>query len=221
MAGRGSMEVSSAVLCHLDSLNLENKKQIRLFCDGCGGQNKNAHVIHALYYWLKKKSPENLNEIHLTFPVRGHSFLPADRVFGRVEKALRKYTSLKTKEEYEDIYNSFGTVKSLSSDWILYDVKKLQSFLKKIDGISDVKRIILKKNHRSPITVTCFQNFRYESVLEVPKSLLKKGKKDSQLTLEAASVGRPLKEKKKKIFEAFIGTRIWRYMERRRRPEMV
>lgn len=51
--------------------------------------NKNSHLIHALCYWLKVKSPPALEEIQVTYPVRGHSFLPADRAFGRVEKSLR------------------------------------------------------------------------------------------------------------------------------------
>lgn len=56
LAGRGSIEVSSAILNHLNSLDLNGIKILRLFCDGCGGQNKNSHVVHALYYWLKRQS---------------------------------------------------------------------------------------------------------------------------------------------------------------------
>lgn len=82
LAGRGSVEVSSALLTHLDSLTYKDVTFLRLFCDGCGGQNKNSHLIPALYYWLKVKSPPGLQEVQLIFPVRGHSFLPTDRAFG-------------------------------------------------------------------------------------------------------------------------------------------
>lgn len=94
-ATRGSNEIGSALLCHLDSLDIpSNVDNIRLFCDGCGGQNKNSHILHALMYWLIKKSPNHLTTIQITFPVRGHSYLPADRVFGRVEKELKQYPNI-------------------------------------------------------------------------------------------------------------------------------
>lgn len=203
MAGRGSVEVASALLEYLNSLNLAGIKLLRLFCDGCGGQNKNSHLIHALYFWLKKKSPAHLTEILLTFPVRGHSFLPADRVFGRVEKELRRITSIKLKEDYEEIYTKFGEVKSLGTDWLLCDIKALQASLKKVEGISDMKRIKLRKSNTS-VTVTCYENFIFESTTETEKSLLKKGKKDGQLKLELLPLGRDIKDKKKKSLKNLL-----------------
>lgn len=206
MAGRGSVEVASALLEHLDSLNLTGTKILRLFCDGCGGQNKNSHVVHALYFWLKQRSPEDLLEIHLTFPVRGHSFLPADRVFGRVEKELRKTTTITKKEGYEELYSQFGEVKTLGSEWLLYDVKGLQKYLKKVDGISDVKRIKLLKSDRQKfsITITCFENYRFESIRETPKTLLKKGKTESELKLDLLELGRDIQDKKIKSLKNLL-----------------
>ncbi|KAK4882697.1 hypothetical protein RN001_006016 [Aquatica leii] len=90
LAGRGATQIGSALLQHLENLNYKDINLIRLFCDGCGGQNKNSHIIHTLMYWLKNKAPENVVEIIITFPVRGHIFLPADRSFGRVEKILKR-----------------------------------------------------------------------------------------------------------------------------------
>lgn len=105
MAKRGSVEIGSALYNHLSSMNIKNSVQtIRLFCDGCGGQNKNNHIIHMLMQWLYSKSPAQVKEIHLFFPVRGHSFLPADRVFGRLEKDIRKKPVITFKDEYHDIF---------------------------------------------------------------------------------------------------------------------
>lgn len=133
-AGRGSIEIGSALLCHLDSLDIPpDVHGLRLFCDGCGGQNKNSHIIHALMYWLIKKSPSNLKTIQIPFPVRGHSYLPADRVFGRVEKVLKQYPNTYLKEDYIKHYSNFGTVKVLGQDWSLVDIKELDKKLKKID----------------------------------------------------------------------------------------
>ncbi|CAH1366613.1 unnamed protein product [Tenebrio molitor] len=85
-----AQEISSALTDFLQKAAIDdNVTDIRLFADGCGGQNKNQHVVHALTYWLQKESPQFVKRITMHFPVRGHSYLPADRVFGQVEKKLR------------------------------------------------------------------------------------------------------------------------------------
>ncbi|KAJ4425416.1 hypothetical protein ANN_28031 [Periplaneta americana] len=94
-AGRGAIEVASCITTFLSEFNFDSStKCIRLFADGCGGQNKNMHVVHALGLWLRRKAPQ-VSEILLVFPVRGRSFLPADRAFGVVEKfCVRRITFL-------------------------------------------------------------------------------------------------------------------------------
>lgn len=143
--GRGATEVGSALLHHLNSLNLEGKKMLRLFCDGCGGQNKNSHIVHCLMFWLVNESPDNIKEFFLTFPVRGHSFLPADRVFGRVEKEVKTVPVITQKEEYQTIYKRHGVVLLLGEDWGLKDVKSLEAYYKKLEGMRELKRVHLKK----------------------------------------------------------------------------
>ena len=50
-AGRGSVEVASGFCDFLEKFEfpLENNS-LRLFAGGCGGQNKNAHVVHAFSF---------------------------------------------------------------------------------------------------------------------------------------------------------------------------
>lgn len=86
-----------------------------LFCDGCSGHNRNAHIVHTLCYWLTNESPEFISEIQVAFPVRGHSFLPADRAFGRAEKVLKKNAVLTTREDYVKLYNEIGVVNELGT----------------------------------------------------------------------------------------------------------
>ncbi|KAJ4446062.1 hypothetical protein ANN_12748 [Periplaneta americana] len=42
----------------------------------------------------KLSKPFHLKERSMYFPVRGHSYLPADRVFGILEKHLRRYEKI-------------------------------------------------------------------------------------------------------------------------------
>nr|CAI5832363.1 unnamed protein product [Callosobruchus analis] len=125
----------------LEKAHIDNSiPQIRLFVDGCGRQNKNQHVIHALSYWLQKKSPQNLY-----CPIRGHSYLSADRVFGRVEKNLRDIEEVLNPVAYIKIYREFVNVHVLGEDWFIKDFKDINIVLKKNDGISDMKRIFIQK----------------------------------------------------------------------------
>lgn len=103
-SGRGATEVGSA-LQYLKFQDYTGIETVRLFCDGCGGQNKNSHIIHTMLFWLINHSPTEIKQIQITYPARGHSFLPADRVFGRIEKVIKKYPVITTKEEYKEQFS--------------------------------------------------------------------------------------------------------------------
>lgn len=203
-AGRGSTEVGSALLCHLDTLDYADIHQIRLFCDGCAGQNKNSHVVHTLMFWLANKAPENVREIIITFPVRGHSFMAADRCFGRVERILRKHPVITTTEEYIDLYSEVGGVKKLGYDWKIYDIKELETRYKKVKGIADTKRIQIQRgNNRctqnAEIRVTTHEYYRIQSTTNAHQTLLKKGKEqDIHVVLKEVKLRNTIPEKKKK-----------------------
>lgn len=114
-------EIISAVyncLCNLDIP--ENVKVIRLASDGCGGQNKNYYMIGMLGKWLLVNCPKNVKRIEYFFPMVGHSFLPSDRVFGLIEKEIKKQNTIISPDEYTDIFSKFGTVVPLAGnnlDW--------------------------------------------------------------------------------------------------------
>lgn len=204
-AGRGAEEIGSALFHHLNSLTLTDIHTLRLFCDGCGGQNRNSYIIHTLYYWLKFKAPTAVTEIIITYPVRGHSFLPADRVFGRVEKDLRKHPVLILKSDYETIYKSHGVVRSLDSgeenSWKIYNIKALEEKLKKMNGISDMKVISLKKATTGNVSVCGFQHFRFRTGTEKYTTLSKpqsRGILQSDWKVRVLESQRGIPEKKKK-----------------------
>lgn len=175
-SGRGSTEVASGMLNHLRTLDLTNINHLRLFCDGCGAQNKNNHVLHALMYFLAQHTGR-MNKISIIFPVRGHSFLPADRCFGRVERLLRKKPTIIHKAGYFEELQKVGKVKQLGQDWHLMDVKSLESHLRKLDMIRDKKKIVIekkkKKSGRWVIHVTGNEFFRFEADLQT-HTLLKR-----------------------------------------------
>ncbi|KAK5648042.1 hypothetical protein RI129_002934 [Pyrocoelia pectoralis] len=144
---RGSAETSSALHNFLNKQEFEpHIKHIRLFADGCGGQNKNAHMMHMLMIWLYKDSPKTIESVEVIFPVRGHSYLPADRVFGQIEKVVRSHSTIKSPTKYYEIYSKTGEVRRLGADWFVFDIKAALDTLKKIQGISAAKRIFIKRS---------------------------------------------------------------------------
>ncbi|CAH1980234.1 unnamed protein product [Acanthoscelides obtectus] len=161
-AGRGATEVGSALYDFLRKAEFpKNLKELTLFSDGCGGQNKNSHIVHMLMMWLHKEAPKGLQSIRMVFPIRGHSYLPADRIFGRCEKLIRSHITLKSPEKYWELYSQVRLVRKLGTDWKIYDLKSALSTFKKIETISHAKRILIKwtsKQHVAVKTETFYRN---------------------------------------------------------------
>lgn len=88
--------------------------------DSCFGQNKNMHMV-SMAMELRQCFP-NLGIEH-TFPVRGHSYLPADRVFGRIEQKIRKMDIILLPQEYHAILQQFGPVHVYGTDWEAFDYR--------------------------------------------------------------------------------------------------
>ena len=122
--GRGANSVASALTHFIEGRLATSNQQtqlIRLFSDSCIGQNKNFAVLLALHMLAAKYKVKFLHY----FPVRGHSYMPPDRAFGRVEKLLRRKETILTPHEYFAAFNEVGHVFQYGDDWKVYDFKAL------------------------------------------------------------------------------------------------
>ncbi|CAF4763168.1 unnamed protein product [Pieris macdunnoughi] len=82
---KSSSEIASAVFDTLISLDIpSDKTRVRLFADGCGGQNKNTILVGMCMKWLYSNAPPHVKKLEIIFPMVGHSFLPPDRVFAKI-----------------------------------------------------------------------------------------------------------------------------------------
>ena len=59
-------------------------KIIHLFCDSCGGQNKNWTVFRYFHYAVHVLN--RFEVLKVSFPIRGHSFLECDKDMGLVQQ---------------------------------------------------------------------------------------------------------------------------------------
>lgn len=75
-----------------------------------------------MLFSLKKQKLPGVT-VDFTFPVRGHSFLPADRVFGRIEQDIRKQETVLLPEEYIRILEKHARVHRYGEKWQCFDYK--------------------------------------------------------------------------------------------------
>lgn len=101
--------------------DVQRAGHLRLFSDSCYGQNKNVNMVGMLSSLRSSIFKDVKMEYY--FPVRGHSFLPADRVFGRIEQDIRKQDTILLPEEYTNILRKHGSVYVYGKDWESCDHK--------------------------------------------------------------------------------------------------
>ena len=105
-AKRGSCEVASAVLEFLKtSCDLKKYDTIHTFSDSCGGQNRNKNVISMFMYVCETT---NIQEWTHTFLESGHSYLPNDTDFGKIEKSKAKQTKIENFNGWVDLIKLHG-----------------------------------------------------------------------------------------------------------------
>ncbi|KAK5648470.1 hypothetical protein RI129_003362 [Pyrocoelia pectoralis] len=82
VASRGANEIASCLL-YIVNRGLTLKKHLVIWCDNCGGQNKNRILLFTLIFLAANGVFETIEQ---KFLVSGHSFMPCDRDFALIEQ---------------------------------------------------------------------------------------------------------------------------------------
>lgn len=196
---KGSNEICSALWDYLTSLDLTEVGSVLLCSEGCPGQNKNSIFMGMVGKWFKEFAPHSVKEVVVMYPVVGHSFLPPDRVFGRIEKVIRKTETVITPDEYINIFNQFGNVKKLGTEIPVFDWKSSVQECIKPPGswhfrFSQAKRFIFVKDQNMKVLLQ--GEIHYKSDIGVPKSVLKQGKAYSSIKPTELQNKVPVKKEK-------------------------
>ena len=194
-----SNEVASVVFNEINSLDLNGYNKIRLVADGCPGQNKNINVLTMCGKWLANNAPPAITNIELVFPITGHSFLPADRVFGLTEKRLKNMKTILQPAEYQSVFAEHGTVKVIGRDWTPYDWKLAAQKTVKSAGqlhfkLSKCQKINIRKTKKGNILFR--GEYSYNLVTGNEKSINRKGASFNQVQLREIPIGVPVKKEK-------------------------
>ena len=82
-ASRWSQEIASCLLYHIRNCLPPTTKEVILYSDSCGGQNRNIKMTLMLSYIVQKTE---IQEIQQKFFLPGHSFSTGDQDFGIIER---------------------------------------------------------------------------------------------------------------------------------------
>lgn len=177
---KSSNEIASAVFDLLSKADLTGKKKIRMMADGCGSQNKNSTMITMVAHWLLMCAPRHIKTIELIFPVPGHSFMPADRVFGFIEKEVKNKEVILDPSEYHNIYERYGVVTKLGEDCKVKDWKTYGSEVMKPPAqyhfkFNECKRYYVTRVKNKPGRFLLRGEINYKNDMGVSKSVMRRG----------------------------------------------
>lgn len=177
---KGSNEIISAVYHFLQNMNIiDNIKVLRVISDGCSGQNKNTGMISMLSKWLFSESPRHVKRIELIYPVVGHSFIPPDRVFAKIEKVIKTKEVITSPSEYVSVLQEHTKCTDLASIPV-YDWKSsYQNIIKPTTSwhfaFMKCKRVFITRTKTENVFVQGEVNYRAENNTKM--TITKKNKK--------------------------------------------
>lgn len=201
---KASNEIASAVFHCLNTIflspGLDHITQVRLVADGCSGQNKNQSLLGMAAKWLQDYAPVHIMGLEILFPVVGHSFLPPDRVFAKIEKEIKSREVMTSPDDYYEIFTCHGTVYYLGIDIKVYDWKRSASEVLKTTtnmhfSIKKSKRFFLKRT-RDKQNVYIRAEESYKNSLNKYQNICKGKKKVSAINPDVIKLYVDIKQEK-------------------------
>lgn len=103
-AGRGAQEIGSCLIKFIAKEVENGTKDLVLWSDSCGGQNRNIKMVLILKSCLE--AHPTLKTIYMKYLVSGHSFLANDTDFSDIEGALKHVQRLYLPNDYIQVMKS-------------------------------------------------------------------------------------------------------------------
>lgn len=175
---RGCKEIASCIWKFIKTLP-STVKNLILYSDNCGGQNKSHYITK---FWLYVVQKTQIEKIDHKFLIVGHSFMECDQDFGIIEKAKKKsHQPIFVPSMWAEMIIKSSrkfTVTQMAQDEILSLAPLEPYFRKNVPGIS--KMLWLHFEKKSPFTLFYTNSFNMVNFF--------------QLNMKSARPGRPLAE---------------------------
>lgn len=94
VASKGSQEIASCIIYHLQKLLSPKSEKLILYCDPYFGQNRNVNLFLMIHHFLDSWPHPNLISIQQKFFVSGHGYNNCDRSFDDIKKKERSMQSI-------------------------------------------------------------------------------------------------------------------------------
>ena len=141
VAGRGAQEVASCLIKYIETYVGREVTELNLWSDSCGGQNRNIKLTLLMKILLHNHP--SLQVIRIRFLVSGHSFLPNDKDFGDIEKALKYHQRILTPEEYREVMR----IARKKNPLVVHEMKKELFFsVKPLEGMFVNRKVDIDGN---------------------------------------------------------------------------
>lgn len=132
---KGSNEVVSMLHHFFINYLKPNVREIHIFCDSCGGQNKNYTMIRFLHYMTT--IVKRFDTLIVTYPIRGHSYLECDKNMSLIKNA----TPAETPNDWRDAIRearvkprSFEVVECTSDTFKAWEGALQDGYMKKFQA---------------------------------------------------------------------------------------
>ena len=158
IACKGPNEVCSFISDYIDKYIPPEVKELHIFSDACGGQNRNHTVTR---FMMALTMTGRFKVIQQYFPVRGHSYLPCDRNFATVKRQVRRYDRLYSPEQYSSL------IANAKKQEPLFEVREIKN--RDIVNFKDWWPRYFKKTSKSigssgaTFTISLYRHFIYRS----------------------------------------------------------
>lgn len=173
-AGRGAQEVGSCLLKHIKNNLNNNIKDLVLWSDSCGGQNRIIKIVLQLKTLFNSTE---LDSITFKYLYPGHSFLPNDRNFSDIESALKHQQRLYTPQDYINVMrtckkkNPLMVIQMNDEDFVSSEMLEKKTTNRKVSVSGDkinwlqARRIKLCRNQ--PFSLLMSTTLSDENFLEI------------------------------------------------------
>ena len=95
---RRSLELASRIYEFLKLYPMNEIRKIHSFSDCCGGQNRNKNIIVFMMWCCNEFKIDEWQHTHME---NGHSFLPNDQNFGKIEQMKKRRNAIYSMDEWK------------------------------------------------------------------------------------------------------------------------
>lgn len=184
IASKGPQEITSCLIYHLNHFVPNEIKEVILYSDSCGGQNRSIKTSSMLSHALEKS--DHLQSITQHFYRSGHSYNVCDRKFAIIEKKRKAVEAIYTPSQWKTLIENskqtmpkFKVIEMQSTDFYCCDqllgrfcINRKQTIDKQAINWFTFRKIAYRKGHPMQLFFETYADVadKYDESVEFPRN---------------------------------------------------